>query len=129
MSLCITSGSLLAALPLTAFTLTWTHSIERIRWEEDWHIDGPALVVREARIRGSGAGMEPPPGAKLRNGTWHYAPKIPPQTMLHLANSAYAATYKLCFNGACHALADLLPGIEDNAEHNAVITLAPCPDS
>ena len=35
MSLCIVSGSLLAALPLTAFTLAWTHSIEKTRWEED----------------------------------------------------------------------------------------------
>ena len=38
MSLCLVSGSLLAALPLTAFTLAWTHSIEKTRWEEDWQI-------------------------------------------------------------------------------------------
>lgn len=126
MSLCLISGSLFAALPLTAFTLAWTHSIEKTRWEEDWHISGPALVASEARIRGSGAGMEPPPGAELRNGTWHYVPAIPPQKMLRLANSAYAASYELCFDGTCHVLADLLPGIEDNAERDAMITLAPC---
>jgi hypothetical protein len=62
MSLCLAAGALSAVLAVNAFTLSWIHSIEKIRWEEDWRIEAGALVIDEARIRGSGAGMEPPPG-------------------------------------------------------------------
>jgi hypothetical protein len=128
MSLCLVSGSLLAVLPLTAFTLAWTHSIEKTRWEEDWRVSGTALVLSEARIRSSGAGMEPPPGARLRNGTWHYTPSIPPQERLRLTHSPYATGHELCTNGGCQLLADLLPGIDDNPGRIAVIELSVCPE-
>ena len=71
-ALCLASGGLLSSLAATLFTLQWTHSVERIAWQEDWRIDGDALVLVEARIRGSGAGMDPPDGAVLRDGVWHY---------------------------------------------------------
>jgi hypothetical protein len=122
--LCLASGGLLVALPLTGFTLAWTHSIEKARWEEDWHLSGTTLVVSEARIRGSGAGMEPPPGARFEKGIWHYTPSIPPQQRLRLAHSPYTAGYELCLDGHCQPLADLLPGINDNA----VIELSACAD-
>jgi hypothetical protein len=59
--LCLAAGAVAASLAIDSFTLSWIHSIEKIRWEEDWRIEAGALVVTEARIRGSGAGMEPPP--------------------------------------------------------------------
>ena len=123
MSLCLAAGAISATLAANAFTLAWTHSIEKIRWEEDWRIEGHELVITEARIRGSGAGMEPPAGSVLKNGVWHYRPTLPPQKALRLTHSPYTAGYELCVEGRCRPLADRLPGIDNNA----VIELGECP--
>jgi hypothetical protein len=56
MPLCLTAGTVSVVLVANAFTLAWTHSIEKIRWEEDWQVVGERLQVVAARIRGSGAG-------------------------------------------------------------------------
>ena len=120
--LCLAAGKLLAALPLTAFTLAWTHSIEKTRWEEDWRIGDGMLTLHAARIRGAGAGMEPPPGARLDPGVWHYQPPPTPLPQLRLSHSPYTAGYELCTGDACRPLADLLPGMSDNA----VIELSAC---
>jgi hypothetical protein len=89
----------------------WTHSIEKIRWEEDWRIEDGALHLVEARIRGSGAGMEPPAGAVLKNGVWHYRPNT------RAAGRACAwrirrmpAGYNCASTDAARPLADLLRG-------------------
>lgn len=101
-----------ASLPLQAFTLAWTHSIEKIRWEEDYRVvpsaDGLRLQLTEARIRGSGAGMEPPPDAVFAAGAWHYVPPLPPLERLHLARSDYVADYQLCWDGSCRSMAALV---------------------
>ncbi|OHC72818.1 MAG: hypothetical protein A3H93_02050 [Rhodocyclales bacterium RIFCSPLOWO2_02_FULL_63_24] len=122
MSLCLAAGAVSAVLAVEAFTLTWMHSIEKIRWEEDWRIEAGALVITEARIRGSGAGMEPPADAVLKNGVWHYRPTVHPQAVLRLTHSPYTAGYTLCTNTVCAPLADRLPGIDNNA----VIELMAC---
>lgn len=123
MSLCLAAGAVAASLAVESFTLSWIHSIEKIRWEEDWRIESGALVITEARIRGSGAGMEPPAGSVLKNGVWHYRPQLPPQAVLRLAHSPHAAGYTLCTATACRPLADYLPGIDNNA----VIEIRECP--
>lgn len=114
-ALCLAAGQVLVTIPLASFTLAWTHSIEKTRWEEDWRITGQTLVLQEARIRGSGAGMEPPAGARLENGVWRYVPTAAAQDRLRLTHSPHAAGYELCSAGRCRPLADLLPGIGDNA--------------
>ena len=49
MTLCVWAGAaLLATLPISDFTLAWTHSIEKIRWEEDWRISPAGLEIVEA---------------------------------------------------------------------------------
>lgn len=111
--LCLATGALLAFLPLQEFTLAWTHSIEKIRWEEDWRIEGGRLRIIEARIRGSGAGMEAPAGAVLENGVWRYTPAIAPLERLRLANSRFTADYALCAGDVCRPLAELV-GSADN---------------
>ena len=63
MSLCLAAGAITASLAIQAFTLAWAHSIEKIRWEEDWRVEENQLHLVEARIKGTGAGMEPPPDA------------------------------------------------------------------
>lgn len=121
-ALCVVAAALSVALPLQSFTLAWTHSIEKIRWEEDYRIVGDRLQLVEARIRGSGAGMEPPAGARLQGGAWHYTPTLPPLPRLRLARSPYVADYQLCWNGACRPMADIIGAVEAAP----AVELGPC---
>ncbi|MBP1682372.1 MAG: hypothetical protein H6Q35_2711 [Proteobacteria bacterium] len=122
LSLCLSAGSLSASLAIQAFTLAWMHSIEKVRWEEDWLLVAGQLHLVEARIKGSGAGMEPPPGAVLRDGFWHYRPAVAPLDHVNLAHSPYTKGYELCLVDGCRPLAGYLPGIEATA----VIVLEAC---
>jgi hypothetical protein len=111
-AVCLAALGLVVHLPFQAFTLEWTHSIEKIRWEEDYRVVAGGLQLTEARIRGSGAGMEPLRGAVLKEGVWHYTPSLPVQKRLRLARSAYAGDYTLCWSGACHPLAEFAGPVE-----------------
>ena len=123
--LCIAAAAVVIGLPLQDFTLAWTHSIEKERWEEDYRIAGEELRLMEARIRGSGAGMEIPADAVLRNGVWHYQPKLPPLSHLRLARSAHVADYLLCQSGACRSLGEFI----GPPEAAPVAELFPCKDA
>jgi len=117
-------------VPVQRFTLAWTHSIEKVRWEEDYEIragDGadaaPELRAVAARVRGSGAGMEPPPDAVLRDGWYEYRPGQSRHEALLLARSRYVPDYELCTAAAgCRPLSALLPS------DGAVTRLTPCRD-
>jgi hypothetical protein len=123
MPLCLAAGAVTAALAVESFTLAWTHSIAKTRWEEDWRIEHGMLVIAEARVRGTGAGMEPPPDAVLKDGAWHYKPAVEPLAELRLSHSPYTAGYELCIAGQCRPLAEHLPG----AENPSTIVLEACP--
>jgi len=102
MSLCILAAGKMTALAVTAFTLSWTHSVEKVRWEEDWRITPAGLVIEEARVKGSAAGMEPPDGAVLKDGWWTYRPRLAPQPKVLLARSgATGEGWKLCSAQGC----------------------------
>lgn len=123
--LCLNSDGLLGHLPGTRFTVSWMHSIEKIRWEEDWQLDGDRLVLVEARVRGSGAGMEPGPGARLIDGVWHY--RVPRrEARLPLTHSPFTAGYTLCAAGQCRPLTDWLPGLPEIARVD-VLACPPAP--
>ncbi|WP_245549153.1 DUF1850 domain-containing protein [Noviherbaspirillum massiliense] len=109
-------------LPHAQFTLAWNHSIEKIRWEEDYRVAGDRLRLVEARIRGSGAGMEPPEGAVLKDGAWHYVPPLPPLERLRLTRSPYVPDYTLCWDNTCRPLTALVGPVE-NAP---LLEVAPC---
>ena len=115
MALCLAAGAVSAVLAINSFTLAWMHSIERVRWEEDWRVDAGQLQIVAARIKGSGAGMEPPDDAVLQGGAWHYRPRVAAMDRLTLTHSPYTTGYELCTDGACRMLADYLPGIDDSA--------------
>jgi hypothetical protein len=118
MSLCILAAGKTVTLSVAAFTLAWTHSVERTRWEEDWRVTPSGLRVVEARIKGSGAGMEPPEGAMLKDGWWVYAPKVGPQPRLVLAASgATGQGWTLCTVQGCR---------EVGASAGGTIVLEPC---
>lgn len=123
MPLCLTAGAIAATVLTQSFTLAWMHSIERVRWEEDWRVDGRQLQIVAARIKGSGAGMEPPDDAVLRDGAWHFRPHVAAMDRLNLAHSPYTSGYELCVDGACRMLTDYLPGIGDNG----TLVLTGCP--
>lgn len=105
MALCALSAAGVLRIATTSFMLQWTHSVEKIPWQEDWQVTPAGFVLTEARIQGSGAGMEPPEGATLHNGWYHYVPKIPPRPHIILAASgATVSGWKLCTNGQCYEL-------------------------
>ncbi|MCP5157870.1 MAG: DUF1850 domain-containing protein [Gammaproteobacteria bacterium] len=104
-ALCMGLGGVVwALLPLGQFTLAWEHTIEKIRWEEDYRVTAAGLVLGEARVKGSGAGMEIPNDAMWREGFWSYRRTLPPLQPLRLARTPEAGDYELCFEQACHPL-------------------------
>jgi hypothetical protein len=117
MSLCL-SGGAAAKLAVAAFTLAWTHSVEHVRWEEDWRVGPAGLELVAARIKGSGAGMEPPDGARLDGGWWTWTPEVPPLPELVLAASgATGGGWTLCAGATC---------LDLGTAAGAPIRLAPC---
>ena len=102
------AGSVWATLPVAEFTLAWRHTVEKVRWEEDYRVTPQGLRLGEARVRGSGAGMDIPEGAVLRDGAWHYRRQLPPLSPLRLGRTPEAGDYQLCTNGQCRELAHWL---------------------
>lgn len=92
---CLATSVASAALATHAFTLAWTHSIEKVRWEERWRVEEAALVLEAVRVRGFGAGMEPPAEAVLRDGVWEWRPGSR-HTVLRLTRSGFTADYDWC---------------------------------
>lgn len=119
LGVCLSLAAALAAgevfVPVRAFTLAWTHSIEHLRWEEDYtvatdpHSGAPVLQATRARIKGSAAGMEPPPDARWADGWFVYTPAQRWVPMLRLTRSIYTADYDWCVAGLCEPLQNLLP--------------------
>ena len=91
---------------MTAFTLGWTHSVEHVRWEEDWRVTPAGLVLVEARVEGLGRRH----GARRRRPARRRlvdlgARTAPPQPELVLAASgATGGGWTLCAAGACREL-------------------------
>lgn len=121
-ALCLVAGLLVAPLG-EAVTLRWTHSVQRSVWEEDYRLENGALRLTSARVEGTGAGMEPPPEAVLRDGAWHYTPALPLLPAVQLRHSPHVAPYVVCAAGRCRPLPAWLPGLPDDA----VVSLQPCP--
>jgi hypothetical protein len=101
-SICILAAGKTTLLAGAAFTLSWTHSVEKTQWEEDWKVTRGGLEVVAARVMGSGAGMDPPEGSMLKDGWWTYVPSVKPQHRLILAASgATESGWKLCTPRGC----------------------------
>jgi len=99
---CLLVAGKMLALAAGGFTLSWTHSVERTEWREAWSVTPAGLVLEEARVRGSGAGMDPGEGAHLEDGWWVWEPVSPPLPELVLAASgATVSPWKLCSDGHC----------------------------
>ena len=118
MSLCILGLAQQVVIPAVVVSLGWTHSVEGTRWEETWRVGDNRIEIIGARIKGSGAGMEVPPGAVLIDGWWEYRPATAPLRQVVLAASgATRGGWTLCWRGGCRLL---------GAEPGPPITLRPC---
>lgn len=120
-AICFLLGGIGAALPGDHFTLAWTHSVQKTEWQEDYSLRDGRLLLTEARIQGSGAGMDPPEGARLQDGWWRYNPHLPPLPELRLTLSSFTAGYRICVDGTCRALTSLL-----ETPSEGVVSVQPC---
>jgi hypothetical protein len=77
-------------------------------------------VLTEARVQGSGAGMEPPPDAVMSGGgwTWHPNTRI---AELRLTRSTFTRDYALCWRERCAELGALVGDVDDG-----VVVVRPC---
>ncbi len=99
---CLMVGAKVLALAGGTFTLSWIHSVERTGWQETYRVVPQGLKIVEARVEGSGAGMDPGPGAKLEGEWWVWVPKLPPVPELVLGDSgATVSPWTLCSGATC----------------------------
>jgi len=108
LSLCLVSAGVIKTLSIAAFTLAWTHSIEKVEWQEDWRVTTQGLELAQARVKGFGAGMEPPPEARLVDGWFQWRPQRPPMPEVILGNSGAAGEWRFCHDGNCRTLSEIL---------------------
>jgi hypothetical protein len=118
--LCITAGTKAFQIAVMGFTLAWTHSVERTAWQEDWRIEDHRLLLVQSRVKGSGAGMEPGPGAVLRDGFWQWRPALAPVSEIVLARSGATADWSFCVAGSCRSMGELVGSAGDP------VRLGPC---
>ncbi len=120
--LCLVAGLMSVALGPQA-TVSWQHSVEKIPWEEDYRATPHGVELTEARVYGTGAGMDIPADALLRDGSWHYRPKRSHLLEVRLTHSPFTAPYTICAKGLCQPLPQWLPGLA----RIEVVILKPCP--
>lgn len=100
--ICVVTAGKTLVFAATAFTLSWTHSVEKTRWSEHWRLTEAGFVVDKASVEGSGAGMDPPEGSRFVDDKWVYTPKVPPLDRVVLAASgATVSGWRLCAAGQC----------------------------
>ena len=105
--ICLMAAGATIHLGVSALTLAWTHSVEKVRWEEDYRATSAGLVVTEDRLQGTGAGMEPPSAATFDGEWWRYRPKIGPQPQVILRRSgATVSDWDVCIGGTCKPMSD-----------------------
>jgi hypothetical protein len=116
------AGAVRAVLPGDTFTVAWAHSVQRSQWEERYRVLPDALVLDEARVQGSGAGMEAGEHAVLRDGWWTWQPRqrFPSIT---LTVSSFTGDYRICTVARCAALRELA----GTTTEGAAVEIAPCP--
>lgn len=101
------AGVIWTQLPASDFSLAWQHSVEKVRWEEDYRVQHRQLYLEHARVEGSGAGMEVPAQARFEHGRWHYRPDIT-LDILRLGRTPEAGDYQLCRADGCLPMAHWL---------------------
>jgi hypothetical protein len=114
---CLAVGAAVMMLAVPEFTLSWRHSVERVLWSETWAVGEAALSLGRVAVKGSGAGMEPAPHARLENGWWVWEGELQTRALNLAASGATVSGWEFCADGACRSL---------GAVSAAPITIAPC---
>jgi hypothetical protein len=120
--ICLAAGTVAATMAAQAFTLTWVHSVEHTAIEEDYRATGGKLLLTTARIKGSGAGFDPPPGSRLENGWWRYEPHMSLDG-LTLARADAPGDWRICLENLCRSVDSYLAG----AARDAPVRISACP--
>lgn len=108
------AGNLVWQLPgAERFDLVWIHSVEKVEWRETWVVEKGALHLVTVRVKGSGAGMEPPPNARLLEGWWVSDVTEVSYPTVTLARSGVVSDYSLCLDGGCRPLVGWLSGLPE----------------
>lgn len=114
---CLLVGAVAITLQAPAFDLRWTHSVEQVEWAERWDVTDTGLRLAEARVKGSGAGMEPGEGAVLRDGWWVWSPGTEVAELRLAASGATGSGWRLCEGDTCREL---------GATPGEPVVIAPC---
>lgn len=114
---CLLLGATVLHLATPDFTLSWTHSIERVEWRETWEVAGQHLTLLESAVKGSGAGMEPGPAARLSDGWWVSPGGLEVPALTLATSGATEGGWTICSGGTCH---------EFGASADIPLTIAPC---
>lgn len=112
---CLVAGAQVVRLA-AVFTLAWTHSVQKSEWQEDWRATPGGLVLQEVRVQGSGAGIEPPEGAVRAGGFYVARPQLAPQLSVILRRSGATADWRVCTQGRCRPMGDLVAADADPVE-------------
>ena len=117
----LVAGVVRATVPGAEFTLSWQHSVEKVRWEERYRAEDDHLLLAEARVEGSGAGMEPPADAVRQGSGWSWHPR---RTLpeLRLTYSTFAPDYRLCSKAVCRDLGAMVGPMPEGT----VVIVRPC---
>jgi hypothetical protein len=119
-ALCLLGAGAVVRIAATAFTLSWTHTVEKTEWSERWLVEPGRLVLVEARVESSGAGMEPPPEARTAGRFYVWQPNEARREIV-LRRDPHAGDWTLCTEGGCDTLGEWLGRDADP------VTLKPCP--
>ena len=103
MSLCLVGAGVAVSIAAQSFSLSWTHTIEKTEWREEWRVDGAELLLEKASVKGSGAGMEPAAEARLEDGFYVWRPGTRQSTLM-LRRDLHAGDWTLCAQGRCDLL-------------------------
>ena len=118
LGLCVVAAGKAMMIATSIFSLSWTHSVEKTEWQEKWHVTGQGLELNEARVKGSGAGMDPGEGARLEDGWWVWSPELPAIPELVLAASGETVSaWSLCHPNGC---------VELGADAQEPVRIRPC---
>ncbi len=123
LALCLIAGMQPPVMVQTdRFTLSWTHSIEKVEWREEYRVTDLGLILETSRVKGSGVGMEPGPDARLVDGWWISHPSLAPLPELVLAGSHFGGDHTICIPGRCAPLRQWL-----GRDNDGPVRLVACP--
>jgi len=103
MSFCLVGAGVAVSIAAETFSLSWTHTIEKTEWREEWRVEETDLVLEKASVKGSGAGMEPPAEAVLEDGSYVWRPAIR-QSELILRREQHSGDWTLCAAARCDSV-------------------------